>query len=647
MKNEFAYLEGQLPLTICRGKAPTPMGHNWQTQRLDYDTAERLIDRTEFVELGTKLGPGAAIDFDIDGPSELEAFLDLFDGEPPVLPAYTSGRTGGEHRLAAFDNRLLVIGKATVKYKTTDGKHSVTVRIGCKVQSDGTIGGAQSIIPPSYHTAEDENGRLYWTGRQYQWKPNLSLEEIGLPQLPSAIIDKLLAAVGPQNSQESGVERIADDSTEYGPGNRHDHLCSLAGSLRSRGCSFATILSALKAENETKCKPPKPVAEVVDIANYYAKAKVAASIAVPLKPSPKITYQRISSRELGTGDYSVEYLIENTLVAGQPTIIGGKQKTLKTSFIVDAAVSLSMGGYFLGKLKVNRACRVAVMTGESGMATIQETARRVCIAAGAHLEECDNLIWSPDLPKFGQPAHADALREFIQNDEIEVLFIDPMYLCMPSTDSSNLMAQGELLRSMGDVVQPMGVTMIVAHHLKKSVSRDAHDPPELEDLAWAGFAEWARQWWLLGRRETYQPGTGDHRLWLNVGGSAGHSALWAVDVSEGVRSESSERHWGVELRLATDARSEAQGKAQAAREARAEQQRKNKAEADRSAVVQAMHTIGRAETLTAIAETARISNARARAALMELKTAEQVRESELKKSNGQTYPVFELNHDDE
>jgi hypothetical protein len=71
-------------------------------------------------------------------------------------------------------------------------------------------------------------------------------------------------------------------------------------------------------------------------------------------------------------------------------------------------------------------------------------------------------------------------------------------------------------------------------------------------MSWAGFAEFARQWLLIGRREDYVPGTGEHRLWLSVGGSAGHSGLWAVDVDEGV----SPRHWNVELSTPDEARRE-------------------------------------------------------------------------------------------
>lgn len=283
----------------------------------------------------------------------------------------------------------------------------------------------------------------------------------------------------------------------------------------------------------------------------------------------RVEFRRLSCAELDAGNYELEYLIDRTLVAGQPCIMAGGKKCLKTSLLLDMGISLAVGGFFLGKLKVNRACRVGIMTGESGLATIQETARRICYAAGRNLADIGGLVFSEDLPRFGSLEHEDALRRFIMDDELEVVVIDPAYLCLPGADAGNLFAQGDLLRGMSKVCTDTGCMMVLAHHTRKTKT-DPFSPPELEDIAWAGFQEFARQWLLVGRREAYQPGTGEHRLWLSIGGSAGHTALWAADISEGTRETEGGRFWQVDLMHANEARGQVEDRKTAEKRTKAD-----------------------------------------------------------------------------
>ena len=277
------------------------------------------------------------------------------------------------------------------------------------------------------------------------------------------------------------------------------------------------------------------------------------------KPSRRrVAYTRITSAELQDGDYSLEYLVKGVMVVNQPMIVAGPQKSLKTSLLIDLAITLSCGGCFLGRFPATRAAKVCVMTGESGMATIQETAIRVADAAGRELRDLDT-IWSPDLPKFDDADHHDALKELLTDDEIEVLVIDPAYLSMPAADAGNVFAQGELLRKMTDVCGDVGVQLVLAHHTKKSTAGERLHPLALSDIAWSGFAEFARQWILVNRREEYESGSGEHRMWLSVGGSAGHNGLYATDVSEGSYDADNPRPrvWDVTVASATAARAEA------------------------------------------------------------------------------------------
>jgi replicative DNA helicase len=322
-----------------------------------------------------------------------------------------------------------------------------------------------------------------------------------------------------------------------------------------------------------------------------------------------VRFPRINCAELDAADYPVDYLIERTLVAGQPCILAGGKKSLKTSLIIDMGISLAMGGHFLGKLPVSRACRVGIMTGESGMGTIQETARRVARAAGHRLGDVGGLVFSDMLPQFADLNHLDALRAFITDDAIEVLFVDPAYLCMDGDGAENLFKQGKILAAVNHVCADTGCTFVLAHHTKRGGKADPFAPPELEDIAWAGFQEWARQWILVGRRERYEPGSGEHRLWLNVGGSAGHSALWAVDVSEGAYDGQTARRWDVTVQHAEEARSETSERIEAAKAKLKAERDRAKLEADRKAIVSAMIVLKGAESRNGVRERVSIGHA--------------------------------------
>jgi len=269
----------------------------------------------------------------------------------------------------------------------------------------------------------------------------------------------------------------------------------------------------------------------------------------------KVQFTAITSKELAENHYELVYLIDGLLVRGQPGVIAGPKKSLKTNVSIDLAISLSHAGLFLDRFNVPEAVRVGIMSGESGAATIQETARRIADAKDWHLRDFDNVVWSFDIPQLGNSQHIDALRRFILDYELEVLILDPTYLMMMGigNDAGNLFIVGSFLKSIGELAQETGCTPLLCHHMKKSVS-DPYEPAELEDIAWAGFQEFVRQWILLNRRVKYDPDNGGHHeLWMSAGGSAGHSGLWGLNIDEGTRQDVGGRRWELELISATQA----------------------------------------------------------------------------------------------
>lgn len=351
-----------------------------------------------------------------------------------------------------------------------------------------------------------------------------------------------------------------------------------------------------------------------------------------------IDYTWMTAAELAAAEFELEFIIPNTLVAGQPLIIAGAKKVLKTSLVLDLAISLASGKPFLNALPVDRPCRAGIMTGESGMATVQETCKRICAAKGLRLENLLGLIVSENLPRLDSAAHLDQLAADILANELSMAIIDPAYLCLPmeSSDASNLFKVGGLLRGLSDVCRDTGATLVLCHHTRKNIA-NPYAPAELEDVSWAGFQEWCRQWWLISRREKYEPGSGDHRLWLNVGGSAGHSALWGLDIQEG-RSTDPARRWDVQLLRPTDARDEAESRSEQTKEEKRERRHRMAVEKCKELILAALLT--EADTKDGIKNKTARKGQVLYDALAELLRVGELEECTVPRGNGQTYKGF-------
>ena len=246
----------------------------------------------------------------------------------------------------------------------------------------------------------------------------------------------------------------------------------------------------------------------------------------------------ISSAEFASLDVSHEWMIDRTMVRYEPLVLGGPKKALKTSVVLDLAISLAAGfnTRFLGKFDVSRPYRVGLISGESGKPTLKKKALAICKAKGLNLGDL-KIHWRFRMPSFSVAEERDAIAEYVQEKKLEVMIFDPMYLGLFSENSNinagNVLQMGPLLQKVVDTCLPYNCTPVLVHHTKKLGQRDSKRPLDLDDMSQSGFAEFARQWILLSRRKDYLDGSGQHELWMRSGGSAGHSSLWGLDVEEG------------------------------------------------------------------------------------------------------------------
>lgn len=277
--------------------------------------------------------------------------------------------------------------------------------------------------------------------------------------------------------------------------------------------------------------------------------------------------------------YSQKFLVKGVLAEGQPCIVGAPQKSMKTNLCaLDLGISLAFGTRFCGHFDVPEAVPTMILSGESGGFTLQRNMREICLARNILPSSPVPLYWGFKLPQLSRTDHLAALGDTIAEKSIKVAIIDPAYLCVLSgaqgRQASNLFDMGSVLQGLTELGQETGCTIVMLHHFKKSMNpMERFGMPELSDLSMSGFAEWARQWILLNRRERYEPGSGIHRLWMAIGGSAGHGGNWSLDIDEGVMDEEFHgRKWDVTVSLASEAIEQ-----QEARKASAKNQKSDRA----------------------------------------------------------------------
>lgn len=338
----------------------------------------------------------------------------------------------------------------------------------------------------------------------------------------------------------------------------------------------------------------------------------------------------LSCAELDAGDFTIEYLVDNVLVKGQPCVVAGAEKTLKTSLLVALSLALSLCERFLDKFWVTKRQRVLFMSGESGLGTLQETARRIAQSMGHDLKDIDGAFFSGNLPSAGNASELRALARDIERHQADVVMIDPMYLCLPGDDAGNVFRQGELLRRIHRPCAEAGATMLLAHH-NKTTGTVPGRPAKLSDIAWAGFQEFARGWLLLSRREPYEEGTGSHRLWLTVGGSAGHSGLWALDIEEGTNNAAEGRMWDVRVATGRDERQAAERR----REQKANDKEQRTRDLVKRKLAEALKQYPDGQTKSTLASAIGRSNTKAGEAIHTLLVEGRIELCTIQKKNGQ------------
>jgi len=357
----------------------------------------------------------------------------------------------------------------------------------------------------------------------------------------------------------------------------------------------------------------------------------------------------VSSPALDGTDYAPTPIITEALFAGIPAIIGAPFKTCKSLVGIDAAISIATGTPWLGSFTVPAPMGVVYFSGEGGPCVAQEYGRRIAASKGLTLADATQLHWCFSVPRIEDVRDLDAFSKVLEDTAAEVAILDNLMLCLSGDNAGNVYSMGSTLGNVIRLCAERNVTPVFVHHFKRVRSTaDPFAPGELSDLTQAGAAEIAGQWWLLTRREAYNPEyPGQHHLWLSVGGRVGHSSLHALDVEEGRRTDPSGRRWEVEARAPEDVRAEHEDAKEQAKQAKQSAKRQSEIDSDRREIIQAAVKLRGAETKNGLRDRVGCGHRRFETAFASLVNDGILQSAPVTRTNGQKYEGWKARNEQE
>ena len=301
-----------------------------------------------------------------------------------------------------------------------------------------------------------------------------------------------------------------------------------------------------QSELERKWNDAKGMTPVVDATKVFDAIEGET---VTVERPKGIQTGLIPVHQFGELDENIDFLIDNVLAAGEPFIIGGPTKVLKTAICIDMCYALTTGTPFLGYFKVPRPVRVAFFSAETHPRKLRH--RYEVLREKYGIDSGDNLMISRVAPKLSVPGWLDAIESALRKFDIDVCLIDPAYKSVyggaganaSSDASSSVWKAGEVLEDYYECGAEQGCNVGLCHHVKKTTGKGqaTHD-----ELSGAGFAEWTRQSMMINRKGKYA-NNGKHKLVLSIMGTQGFGGEYLLNIDEGCKNGLTGHLWDVKV----------------------------------------------------------------------------------------------------
>ncbi len=231
----------------------------------------------------------------------------------------------------------------------------------------------------------------------------------------------------------------------------------------------------------------------------------------------------------------VEWLVKGVLITQETCAVIAPSKALKTTILIDLAVSLATATPFMGheKFEVPVKRRVLLLLGETPEVSARSMLNRACEVRGIDPQDIADTIrvHCGGLPSLANDADLQILKRDVTDFGADVTILDPLYLASAGLEMSQLNQVGPRIRAIGDACKPG--TLLIAHHATKGEARQTGTTLRLESGSGAGIAESVGQWFILNREAEFDPESDEwHLLNAAYGGRGGHGGRLSVKFKE-------------------------------------------------------------------------------------------------------------------
>ena len=400
--------------------------HGFHDATRDPEAIGRMFPRGTRFNIGGAVPPGLIV-VDLDSPEAGRA-LAATDRDLPTTARSRTPRPG-EHLIYRLPEG--------VSGRQSNGE--IAEGVDTRAHQKGYV-----VLPPSTRD-----------GRSYEWIT---------PPIDGNITDAPGWLIRWCQEDRAPRAEVAEPGEPIREGTRNGALASLAGSMRRRGMTAEAIEAALLTENEARCSPPLPDAEVQRIASSISKYEPSAPVATA--PAAR---SLISARLADVEPVPVRWLWRPYLPAGKLVIIEGDPGLGKTWVSLALAATVSAGGSWPDGSRLEAPGPVIYVTFEDGVA---DTLRPRLDALGADVSRVYAVTgWRENGEDKGPltAAEVDLLAAEADRLRPRLVVIDPIQGYMGAgVDMHRANETRAVLARLGQVAEATGATVAAVRHLRKA-----------------------------------------------------------------------------------------------------------------------------------------------------------------------------------